>query len=371
MKTRRLGTSAFMFCLAVFSFTTASHAKFSLRAKTDDIRHTDVMIPKGETLNEDIVTDKSVIVNGVLDGDCVSFGGPVTITGSASGDIVSLGGPVTISGLAKGDIASFGAATEITGTVDGDVAVIGSNLVLKGTATVNGDISSLGGHVDKGDKVKFNGKISTVDLGILTRLTKLKKLREFHGKDISPWLVGGLLGLGLFVMISILLAGIILLILPAIFFPKNVEAVADEITGNFWKSAGVGTLIIMALFPALLCMAISILGIPLIPLALILFCAAGILGMSAFSAVFEKRFFEGIKKSGPQALIGKVAAGYALMAGLLIFGHVIPLVGGILSLTGFIIIAFGAVLGLGAVFTTKMGTVEGKKPIIPAPTMPV
>jgi hypothetical protein len=117
-------------------------------------------------------------------------------------------------------------------------------------------------------------------------------------------------------------------------------------------------------------MVVSIMGIPLIPLALILLVAAKILGVCAFSVVLEKRFFEGIKKPGPQSLIGRVAVGYALMAGLVLFGHVIPIVGGILFLAGFIIIAFGVVLGLGAVCTTRMGTVAGKRPVLPAPPIP-
>ena len=370
MRIKTLRNSLCMACMAALSLTPVSHAKWSSVSKADDIRHTDVVIGKGETLREDIVTDKSVTVDGVLDGDCVSLGGSVTINGRTTGDIVSMGGPVTISGLVKGDMFALGAAVEISGTVDGDVSTIGSNMVLKGTATLNGDISSLGGQVEKGDKVVLKGKIDSVDLGILRRVAKLIKMKEFHGRDISPWLVGGLLGLGLFVMISMFLAGIVLLLLPAVFFPKNVETVADEITGNFWKSAGIGTLIIMALFPALLCMVVSIMGIPLIPLALILLVAAKILGVCAFSVVLEKRFFEGIKKPGPQSLIGRVAVGYALMAGLVLFGHVIPIVGGILFLAGFIIIAFGVVLGLGAVCTTRMGTVAGKRPVLPAPPIP-
>ncbi|MCX5785205.1 MAG: polymer-forming cytoskeletal protein [Elusimicrobia bacterium] len=370
MKTRTLKTSLFTACLAVVSLVPAGHAKWSLHSKPDDIRHTDVVIAKGETLREDIVTDKSVTVDGVLEGDCVSFGGPVTIRGREAGDIVTMGGPVTISGLVKGDVLSLGAAVEISGTVEGDVSAIGSNMVLKGTAAVTGDISSVGGHVEKGDKVAFKGAINSVDLGVLRHVARLARMSEPRGNGLLPWLAGGLIGLGLMAILSMLLAGIVLLILPAVFFPKNVEMVADEITGNFWKSAGIGTLIIMALFPALICMLVSIMGIPLIPLALILLVAAKILGVCAFSAVLEKRFFEGIKKPGPQGLIGKVVMGYVLMAGLLIVGHVIPVFGTILFLAGFIIIAFGVVLGLGAVFTTRMGTVEGKKPVIPVPPIP-
>jgi len=45
-----------------------------------------------------------------------------------------------------------------------------------------------------------------------------------HGSN--PWLKGGLAGLGLVVLFSALVTGIILLLLPAVFFPKNVENAA-------------------------------------------------------------------------------------------------------------------------------------------------
>ena len=111
----------------------------------------------------------------------------------------------------------------------------------------------------------------------------------------------------------------------------------------------------MAFFPGLVMMVVSVLGIPLVPFALMIYSAAGVLGLSAFSVVLQGRFFEGLKKTGPSGLPGKVAAGYAIMAGLLFLGKLIPLVGGVLSLIGFMLLTFGAMLGLGAAWLTRMG----------------
>jgi hypothetical protein len=44
------------------------------------------------------------------------------------------------------------------------------------------------------------------------------------------------------------------------------------------------------------------------------------------------------------------------MAGLMFFGKIIPLAGGILSLIGFMLIVFGTMLGLGAAWLTRMGS---------------
>ncbi len=352
--------------LAVIWLNAAVYAKWHNNSERDEIRHIDVVVEKGETVNDDILTDKSVTVNGILDGDCASLGGPVTVNGDVRGDVMSAGGPVAISGVVDGDVASMGGAIEISGTVTGDVASMGGNIILKDSASVAGDVSSFGGKVEKGNSVILKGEINSIDLKqmkkIVSGLLKLKSGREKFFKGLEPLLIGGLVGLGILFVVSLFATGLILFILPPVFFPKNVKSAAAEITDNFWKSAFIGGLILIALFPAMLLMLVSIMGIPLIPLVLMLFFAATVLGLSAFAIVLQKRFFEGIKKPGPKSLAGQAAVGYLLTAGFVLFGKIIPILGGVLALVGFILLAFGIVLGLGAVWSTKMGTIISQKP---------
>jgi hypothetical protein len=89
---------------------------------------------------------------------------------------------------------------------------------------------------------------------------------------------------------------------------------------------------------------------------MIVYAAAAVLGFTAFSVVLQGRFFEGIKKTGPAGLPGKAVAGYALTAGLIFFGKIIPFVGGILTLLGLMLLCFGVMAGLGAAWVTRMGT---------------
>ena len=123
---------------------------------------------------------------------------------------------------------------------------------------------------------------------------------------------------------------------------------------------------VVGFFPGLLMMLVSILGIPLLPFALMLYAAAAaVIGLCGFSVVLQARFFEGIKKAGPVSLPAKVATGYALVAGLMFFGKVIPLIGGVLALIGFMLLALGTVLGLGAAWMTRMGN-QTYVPVPPA-----
>jgi cytoskeletal protein CcmA (bactofilin family) len=363
-------------------------------ARSNNVRHEAVFVAKGETFTGDVSTDKSITVDGTLNGDAVAVGGSsVTVTGEVTGDLVSIGGPVHIPGSVKGDVSSIGGPVDVTGKVSGDIHTVGARVDLLGSAEVDGDIFSMGGSVNKGPKAVLRGDIKSFDLSILrTMLPRVLKAANYSEGESNwhqhsswgnnnpwsnpnLWLVGGLVGLGLMVFFSMLATGIILLLIPAVFFPKHVEKTSAVIAADLWRTCGVGALILVCFFPALLVLTVSILGIPLIPFALLVFAAGGVLGLSAFSVVLQNRFFEGIKKAGPVSLSAKVATGYAIMAGLMFFGKIIPLVGGILSLLGFLLLMFGSMLGLGAVWLTRMGSQTGLptatgQPAVPPPAQP-
>lgn len=343
-------------------------------ARSGDIRHEDIVIEKGQTINGDVKTDRSITVNGILYGDAVAVGGaPVAVNGEVTGSLISIGGPVNISGLVKGDVTGIGGPVGISGKVRGDVASVGGSVELTGAAEVNGDISAVGGSVIKGERTVHRGEVLNFDMrmvrAVLPRILRTARYAAGHERSADRWLAGGLIGVGLLVFFSMLITGAVLLLLPAVFLPRNVENAADAMSGNMWLACGIGALMVVGFFPGLLMMVVSILGIPLVPFALMLYAAAGMLGLSAFSVVLQGRFFEGIKKAGPAGLPGKVAAGYAIMAGLVFFGKLIPFIGGILSLIGWMLLSFGAMLGLGAVWMTRMGS-RSYRPPAPAAVPP-
>ncbi|MDO8804920.1 MAG: polymer-forming cytoskeletal protein [Elusimicrobiota bacterium] len=332
------------------------------QAARRELTHEDVVIEKGQTVRGDVATDKSILVNGTLDGDAVSVGGAsVTINGELTGDLIAIGGAIYVPGLVKGDVSGIGGPVSVSGKVRGDVASVGGGVDLSGTGEIDGGISVLGGAFVKGEKALHKGELHSFDThAVRTVLPRVLKLVRYagdreRGQGVNPWMVGGLVGLGLLFFFSMLATGAVLLLLPAVFFPKNVENAAAVITGDMWRACGIGALMLVGFFPGLLMMVVSVLGIPLVPFALMVYVAAGVLGLSAFSVVLQGRFFEGIKKTGPAGLPGKVAAGYGIMAGLMIFGKIIPLVGDVLSLIGFMLLSFGAMLGLGAAWMTRMG----------------
>ena len=330
------------------------------QAKKDvELRHDSVTVAAQDIMTEDILTDGAITVDGKLSANCTALGGPIIINGRVEGDVASLGGPVSIPGSVLGDVSAVGQSVEISGSVNGDVSVVGGNIVLKDSAAVIGNISTIGGHVERGGSVVIKGKVDSTDLKMLGRMMPqlIKSGLHGNGDGLKALLLGGALGLaGLAILSSVLVSGLLLFLIPPIFFHKNVETAASAIKKDFWRCAGFGTLIALLLAPAFVSLVISIVGIPLIPLALILLLVSGILGFSAFASVLAERFFEGIKKPVPASLLKRVGMGYLLTAGLLFFGRLIPFVGGILALAAFMISSLGILLALGSVFTTRMGT---------------
>lgn len=349
----------------------ADSSQAAYRQKSgDSISHSPVVVAKDVSFTRDIVTDKELTVDGHVRGDCTSLGGPVTVRGEVDGEVNSMGGPVQISGKVNGDVSSFGGPVEISGQVTGDVSSLGGDLVLKGSATVEGSISVVGGQLIKESGVTLKGDVDETDLRALRKIVPgvFRHQRNIDWK--APALAGGIVGLGLLMLGSLLVTSLIVLVLPALLFPKNVELAAKAIEDNFWMSAGIGTLVVICTIPALFCMLISLLGIPLIPLALLLFFCAALLGLSAFCVVLSDRAHERIKRAPPATLLGKVFAGYVIIAGLFLLAKILPIVGGILGLAGLIILTLGMALGLGAAFTTRLGTQNRKVPSVPSEPAP-
>lgn len=362
-----------LIALAVVSAAALAPADAQARREKTMLRG-DTVIAKDARRDQDVLTDGSLTIDGTLAADAVSLGGAivvnglatgavssmggaVTINGRAADDVASFGGPVTVAGEVSGGVSSLGGPVEVSGHVAGDISSLGGSVTLRAGAVVGGDISTLGGALRVEDGAVHRGRLTSFDAGDIRRAAvDLGRVALQGEKNIGPLLAGGLATAGLIFMASLLFSGVILLLLPAVFFPAHTARAAAAVRAGFWRASGIGALITVAFVPAMLLLLVSILGIPLIPLALLLLACAAALGLSGFSVALQERFFAGLKRRGPASLLGRVAAGYALMAGLLLLGNIVPLAGGAFLFIGFLVAAAGAVAGLGAAWDTRMGS---------------
>lgn len=232
--------------------------------------------------------------------------------------------------VVSGDLVVFGGDAVIAGTVEGNATVLGGDVELKSTAEIDGELTVLGGRIERepGAEVKEG----------VTSGRKFFPQRAFW-IDPTAWFGFSLLFNFLTLLGTLALGAIVVALLP-----DHSEKIALFIAQEPWQAVGVGFLALLLVIPAIVLLAITIIGIPLIPLFILSVIVAYIYGYIAASLLIGKRIFE-VSKASTSTPIAEAVVGI-LVVGLLRF---IPFVGGLVAL-------IVGLLGFGAVLLTKFGT---------------
>ncbi|MDI6739809.1 MAG: polymer-forming cytoskeletal protein [Candidatus Edwardsbacteria bacterium] len=347
-----------------------------IRVDAKHARQGNVYIAKTDTVEGDLVSrGGSITVNGVVQGDCAALGGTVAVNGSVEGDLAAFGGGVSVAenGAVGGSIAAFGGSIDLLGKAGDDLACFGGSIALGPKSEVDGDVASLGGAIDKKPGAKVAGEVKTLSFGMFDQfIPGAIQIAEPWSKPPGP--AHRALG---FVTALIVVAAIgFLLFLVALFFPKHIERMSESIQRDFWTSAGAGMLIEMAIFPALLLMIISILGIPLVPIAVLLLLAAVLMAYAAFGLVVFRKLAHAVDPAR-YATIAAIMLGYLLLNALYLAASLIRIVphmgflAGLFTAINILVSWFGLTVGLGAVWRTRFGARSEILPVPPAaPTPP-
>ena len=129
------GLFAFVFILAMFVAPTALAGE-TLTVQTVEIK-------QGETIPDDLyVFADTVLVNGTIQGDLISFSTKVVIgpTGAVEGDLLAAGQVLDIQGVVKDDARVAGAVLTL-----GDTAQIGDDMMSAGYSLETKSGSQIGG----------------------------------------------------------------------------------------------------------------------------------------------------------------------------------------------------------------------------------
>ena len=202
-------------------------------------RHGSERVVFGQSLN--VAAEETV-------DKAVAVGGSVTIAGHVRRDAVAVGGSVTLLPGAR---------------VEGDAVAIGGAVSIDQGATLEGDNVSLGGALPTG-------------VGSLTR-----------------WVVGGrpglhsLLGFASRMTRAVLLYVIALLI--AVAFPDAFSRIKTYLVNRPGLSALGGLAIIFGFVPLCVLLAVTIIGIPLIPVAVMLLVALLLFGFTVSAGWLGER----------------------------------------------------------------------------------
>lgn len=219
-------------------------------------------------------------------------------------NIFQAGRAVTVEEGQKVDnVVAVGGQITVNGLVEQNVLAIAGSVVLTNKAVVRGKVIVLGGVVARGSGSLVFGDVTEINSSTLSSAFA-SALRG----DLEGWsLILNVISLCFFAIILITALVMTLLI------PRSLAVIANAIQTNKLKSFLWGFLATLMIVPFFMLLAISIIGIFLIPLAFTALLLAAIIGFIAFSSLIGNfiitKIFRGYKKS----LVKETLVGLSLL----------------------------------------------------------
>ncbi len=278
-------------------------------------------------------------------------------------DLVRFGEDVSVSWneLVRGDVVTIFGDAEVDGKVMGDVVSVMGDVELGSSAIVNGQVVSILGGLEREEGAKVRGE--TVIVGGGSPNISLG-FPSFHPRRGVVSVLKGII---------LLIVGILLIGIVIAFLPERMEKSSTYVFGSFFKSLGIGALIVFvgSILVGIVCaiFAITVIGIPIAILLGISYGVFFMLGyfVSAFAvgkAVVAKLNLQ-ISSAFVQGFTGLFIL--ALLGLISRFLGIYPLMGPLSSIFGILggFLMFIALLtGLGSIILSrggKLATEEKRK----------
>lgn len=249
---------------------------------------------------------------------------------SEGSSMITIGSDVVVKeGVEVNKAVSIGGNVKVYGHVRKDAVSVGGSVFLGQDADVEGNVVSIGGTVEREPGSRVGGEVTIVDAtGLKSWLSRMPKLGIAGIKERWEG-IGWPSSLGFFLAALIIVAAM----------PAGIGFISFQIENNTARAILWGIFGSALFFPIGFFLFISIAGIVVIPVLLILFGCALILGYIAVAQLIGKRITIILNKPGRHILVETIigfAALYAIglmpVAGWFIKGIAIFLgFGGVLS----------------------------------------
>lgn len=247
------------------------------------------------------------------------------------GDIVQFTGDVHIrtDEVVNGDVVVFSGDVVVDGRVNGDVVAFSGKVIVNGE--IDGDVVTLAGRVNQGEGSRITGTLVTLEPG--THIRNIGRFGIPSFRIWSPFKVLNFLG---FMVLSIITVALI---------PNPVTNMRDYLPTNFARVSLIGLLSLVAFPAVVIALLLTIVGIVIIPFAVILYAAAGFLGYVAIAV------FLGYKVAGHFNLSESIIIHAVIGVALLWLVNQVPFI-------SFLIFLAVVIISLGLVIDTKFGTLK-------------
>lgn len=241
--------------------------------------------------------------------------------------IVKIGSDVRVEKDERVDDAvAVGGSVYIDGIVDGDAVAVGGTVHLGEEAIVHGDAVTVGGKIDEAEGAMIYG--TTVDVGSFDFGNIFEGKHFFDGHKGIP---------KVFTIIP-LIGCLALVLLLSVLIPTELGTVATNIKNEPIIMFLWGLLGIILIVPLAVMLAISIIGIVLIPIELLAVFLASLIGYIAVAIIIGKKILRALNNENPSVILSAILGVLVLwLVGLIpIFGSLVKAIAGI--------IGFGAVI---------------------------
>ncbi len=247
--------------------------------------------------------------------------------------IVKMNKDIEVSqGMVVNDVIAIGGNITVWGRVENNLVAVGGSVILKPGSYVGEQVVVVGGDLVKDTSAEVAGRITQVYMPhFIPSLTNL-----LRGGWIALWAAISLLALLGFLGLAILLAALI---------PEHIGTAVNALEHSFMSMLLWGVLWTILIVPIAVLLAISIIGIILIPLEILLVALALIIGYIASAIFIGKNILLSFKKLSPPFVDA-------------ILGILILFLIGFVPVVGPIIKSLFLLAGFGAVLTTRFGTIK-------------
>lgn len=275
-------------------------------------------------------------------------------TNEIARDVVVIAGNAKIEGEIKRDLVVVAGAATINGKINGDLVVVMGSANLGPRAELDQEAYFVGGSVKVDPKAKLNRGQVEVSLGsLLPDLTWMKDWFVkgiLYARPLPPqvtwaWIVAALV--------------LILYLLLAVLFPKPVQSCVESLEQRPASSFFVGILALILFGPVCLLLAITGIGLLVIPIVFCALIAAVLFGKAAVYQYLGQQVGRQIN----MAVIQQPIIALLLGAAIFYLFYMIPVL-------GFFVWGAGILLALGAALLAISGSFARETPG-PVPAIPM
>jgi hypothetical protein len=248
---------------------------------------------------------------------------------SDSRDLVRFGSDLMIEeGMEVRNAVVIAGDVVVDGRVDQDVVAIGGSVILTDKASVGRNVVAVSGSIERGTGAEVGGNMTEVNIPGLYSLVNAFSGGNWTGPFIffAVWPIISFIG---FLALALLIA---------VIFPGSLAAVSGSIEINPIKSAVAGFVGMLLIIPLGVLLAVSIIGLVLIPVEIILVSTAFLFGYVAAAAAIGRKLYAAMKR--PRTL-----PFWETLFGMVFLGVI-----GLIPVLGWLINSLAAIFGFGGIW---------------------